>query len=76
MDSRRKEDLIVKIEGQGGRRGKVLDELNIPRSTYYQWRKSYEEEGLAGLSKVLDKVSKKISTNLAQYNEKGATANP
>ena len=52
MDSRRKEDLIVKIEGQGGRRGKVLDELNIPRSTYYQWRKSYEEEGVTGLTKM------------------------
>ena len=52
MDSRRKEDLIVKIEGQGGRRGKVLDELNIPRSTYYQWRKAYEEEGVAGLTKM------------------------
>jgi transposase len=52
MDSTRKEDLIVKIEGQRGRRGKVLDELNIPRSTYYQWRKTYEEEGLAGLNKT------------------------
>jgi len=52
MDSTRKEDLIVKIEGQRGRRGKVLDALNIPRSTYYQWRKTYEEEGLAGLIKT------------------------
>lgn len=52
MDGKGKEELIVRVEGQKGRRGKVLDALKIPRSTYYTWRKAYEEEGMAGLTKA------------------------
>jgi transposase InsO family protein len=52
MDGKSREDLIVKVEGQKGRRGKVLDELTIPRSTYYQWRKAYEQKGVSGLKKT------------------------
>jgi len=29
---------------------KVCKEYDVPRSTFYRWRKRYEEEGLAGLS--------------------------
>ena len=52
MDCKGREDLIMKVEGQQGRRGKVLDDLKIPRSTYYQWKKAYAQEGMAGLSKA------------------------
>ena len=36
----------------------------------------HSSESLRAAVEVLDKVRKKISTNLAQSNEKGATANP
>jgi len=52
MDGKGREELIVKLEGQKGKMGKMLDDLKIPRSTYYTWRKAYKEEGLAGLTKV------------------------
>ncbi len=47
-----KGDLIEKVESQRGHRSDILQGLQIPRSTYYQWRKAYEEEGIAGLAKV------------------------
>jgi putative transposase len=47
-----KEDLILCVEAQrGGRRSQVLNELRIPRSTYYKWRKEYRGNGLEGLTK-------------------------
>ena len=52
MDGERKGDLIEKVESRRGRRSEILQELQIPRSTYYQWRRVYEEEGIAGLPKV------------------------
>jgi len=35
MERQVKEDLIQKVEGQRGRRSSMLEELKIPRSTYY-----------------------------------------
>ena len=52
MDRRVKEDLIQKVEGQRGCRSNMLEELEIPRSTYYKWRKAFEEHGLGGLIKM------------------------
>lgn len=52
MDGQMKGDLIEKVESQRGRRSEILQELRIPRSTYYKWRKAYEEEGIEGLKKV------------------------
>ena len=52
MDSKSREDLIVKVENQGGRRSKVLRDLKIPRSTYYTWLKAYKEQGIEGLTKT------------------------
>jgi len=46
-----KEDLIFRVEAQRGRRSHVLKELMVPRSTYYQWRKGYQGDGLEGLTK-------------------------
>jgi len=52
MDGRMKGDLIEKVELQRGCRFKILQELKIPRSTYYKWRKAYQEAGIEGLKKV------------------------
>jgi transposase InsO family protein len=46
-----KEDLILRVEAQRGHRSHVLNELRIPRSTYYKWRKGYRGDGLEGLTK-------------------------
>lgn len=52
MDGGMKGDLIEKVESQRGHRSDILQELQIPRSTYYHWRKAYEKEGVGGLEKV------------------------
>jgi len=52
MTGQMKGDLIEKVECQRGRRSKILQELKIPRSTYYKWRKAYEGYGLEGLIKM------------------------
>ena len=41
MDAGMIEDLIVKVEGQRGKRSEMLEELGIARSTYYKWRRQY-----------------------------------
>jgi putative transposase len=51
MDMEGREDLIWRVEGQRGRRSKMLELLRIPRSTYYKWRKGYRGDGLEGLRK-------------------------
>ena len=50
MDEYQREDLIKKVELKEGRRTAVLDSLGIPRSTYYKWRKTFDEDGLPGLA--------------------------
>lgn len=52
MDEYMREDLIKKVEQEQGRRSEILKELDIPRSTYYKWRSSYDEDGLPGLAKM------------------------
>lgn len=52
MDEYQREDLIRKVELKEGHRAKVLDDLGIPRSTYYKWRRTYDEDGLPGLAKT------------------------
>lgn len=52
MDKHAREDLIKKVESRQGRRTEILNELGIPRSTYYKWRKVYNEEGIGGLAKI------------------------
>lgn len=51
MDECQRENLIKKVELKGCHRNKVLSDLGIPRSTYYKWRNSYDEDGLPGLAK-------------------------
>ena len=52
MDEYQREDLIKKVELKEGHRAKVLDDLGIPRSTYYKWRRTYDDDGLPGLVKT------------------------
>lgn len=49
MDGYQREDLIKKVELHEGRRAQVLDDLGIPRSTYYKWRRTFDEDGIPGL---------------------------
>ncbi len=56
MDEYMREDLIRKVELEEGRRVRVLADLEIPRSTYYKWRKVYDEDGLPGLAKAKPKA--------------------
>lgn len=52
MDEYQREDLIRKVELKEGHRTQVLGDLGIPRSTYYKWRKVYDDDGLSGLAKT------------------------
>lgn len=52
MDGNQREDLIKKVELQDGHRAKVLDGLGIPRSTYYKWRRTYDDDGMPGLEGI------------------------
>jgi transposase InsO family protein len=52
MSEYMREDLIQKVELMEGSRKQILHELGISRSTYYKWRKAYDEDGLPGLEKT------------------------
>ena len=52
MDEYQREDLIKKVELKEGHRLQMLGDLGIPRSTYYKWRRTYDEDGLQGLAKT------------------------
>ncbi|MFH0797458.1 MAG: helix-turn-helix domain-containing protein [Candidatus Omnitrophota bacterium] len=52
MDEYMREDLIKKVEKQQGRRAQSLAEFKVPSSTYYKWRKAYDEGGIFGLTKT------------------------
>jgi transposase InsO family protein len=56
MDEYQREDLIKKVELEEGHRAKILGDLGIPRSTYYKWRRTYDEDGLPGLAKAKPKA--------------------
>jgi len=52
MDEYMRQDLINKVELKEGHRAQILVDLGIPRSTYYKWRRTYDEDGLPGLAKT------------------------
>jgi len=52
MNGYQREDLIKKVELRDGHRAKMLDDLGIPRSTYYKWRRTYDEDGIPGLEGI------------------------
>ena len=56
MDEYQREDLIKKAALKEGHRAKMLDDLGIPRSTYYKWRRPYDDDGLPGLAKTKPKA--------------------
>lgn len=51
MRAEEKQALIERLERQGRYRRKMLKKLGIPESTYYSWRRLYQENGIAGLEK-------------------------
>ena len=49
MLSEHKLEVLRAVEASELSVGEVLDQLEIPRSTYYRWRHSFRKRGLAGL---------------------------
>ena len=45
-----KMDLIHLVEHSNISIRKTLEELDLPRSTFYDWYRKYQEEGLGGLA--------------------------
>ncbi len=68
MDEHQKEELIHDVEKTPGRRSGLLNELAISRTTYYRWRKSYDENGMDGLNKRKP-VAKRIWNKLMPQEE-------
>ncbi len=69
MDGYQREDLIKKVELRDGHRTKMLDGLGIPRSTYYKWRRTYDEDGMPGLEGIKP-VVRRIWNRLAETEVK------
>jgi transposase InsO family protein len=70
MNEYRREDLIKQIEGQKRHRCRVLADLNMPRSTYYKWRRAYDEEGLPGLARAISSTRRVWNKLTARETEK------
>lgn len=68
MDEYQKEELIHDVEKTPGRRSRLLNELQISRTTYYRWRNSYDENGMDGLNKRKP-VAKRIWNKLTPQEE-------
>jgi transposase InsO family protein len=45
MSPSEKVDILAKVENQYGRKRKELEELGVPRSTYYRWRRGQSDSG-------------------------------
>jgi putative transposase len=68
MNEYQREDLIKDVENTPGRRSRLLQELQISRTTYYRWRNSYDESGLDGITKGKP-VAKRIWNKLTPEEE-------
>jgi len=68
MNEHQREDLIKDVEKTPGRRSRLLNELQISRTTYYRWRNSYDESGLDGITKGKP-VAKRIWNKLTPEEE-------
>lgn len=64
MDGYQRENLIKKVELQDGHRAKMLDDLGIPRSTYYKWRRTYDEDGIPRLEGIKP-IARRVWNRLA-----------
>lgn len=69
MDEYQREDLIKRVELKEGRRAQVLEDLGIPRSTYYKWRKTFDEDGIPGLAGTKP-IAKRVWNRLADIEIK------
>lgn len=63
MDPHEIVSFMQQVETGRGKRVQVLRDFKIPRSTYYRWRKTYRNHGLAGLVKQRT-VSRRIWNRL------------
>jgi putative transposase len=69
MDEYQREDLIKKVELKEGHRAQILDDLGIPRSTYYKWRRIYDQDGMPGLARTKP-IARRIWNRLAETEVK------
>jgi putative transposase len=51
MESLQKAELLRELKALKGDCRRVLDKLGISRSTYYEWKRRYEREGIMGLER-------------------------
>lgn len=63
------EEIIDNIELSGANRKKMLEDIGIPESTYYKWRKAYNREGIKGLTKM-STAPKRIWNKILPEEEK------
>jgi len=68
MNEHQREELIKDVEMTPGRRSRLLKELQISRTTYYRWRRCYDESGLDGISRRKP-VAKRIWNRLTPEEE-------
>jgi len=68
MNQYHREELIRDLERAPGRRSNLLNELKISRTTYYRWRRAYDESGLEGVIKGKP-VAKRIWNKLLPEEE-------
>ncbi len=52
MNADERMDLVRKVDIEEGKRSGVLKTLGVPRSTYYKWRKAYDQGGIEALRKT------------------------
>jgi len=52
MNADEKADLIRRVDLFQGSREKILKSLKIKRSTFYKWRRAFDEYGMEGLKKL------------------------
>jgi transposase InsO family protein len=66
-------DLVRKVDIRNGKRSEVLKTLGVPRSTYYKWRKAYDQGGIEALCKTKPSA-RRIWNRLTDEEEKKVLA--
>lgn len=68
MKPEQKQHIIVEIDSAKRNRNGKLKDLGIPKSTFYRWKKKFDEEGVAGLERM--KTPSRIWNKLTEYEER------
>ena len=69
MTGQERQALIEQLEGRGRDRRQLLESLKVPESTYYYWRKLYQEGGPLALDKNGKTVALKVWNKLTGAEE-------